>query len=80
MSADKKSTCTNNEQVDKVSKIDKGKSPDEVAILSPVLNEKDFYPPEDNRCWQSGVEDINGGDNFANYAEDFFRRYEDEGW
>lgn len=46
----------------------------------PVLSERDFYPPKDNRHWESGVDDIRGGDNFAEYAEDLFRRYEDEEW
>lgn len=42
------------------------------------LTEKDFYPPEDTRYYQSGVEDIEGGDNFADYAKEFFNLYEDE--
>ena len=46
--------------------------------LPPVLSEKDFYPPQDNRCWQSGVDDISGGDNFAEYAESFFKMCECE--
>ena len=47
-------------------------------IDKPVLSERDFYPPKDNRYWESGVQDIKGGDNFADYTEDLFRRYEDE--
>ena len=43
-----------------------------------VLTEKDFYPPEDTRYYQSGVADIDGGDNFADYANSFFNEYEDE--
>lgn len=39
------------------------------------LSEKDFYPPEDTRCYHSGVTDINGGDNFVDYAEYFFDTY-----
>lgn len=77
MSADKKPTCTDNRQVDK---IDKNNSSDKVVMLSPILSEKDFYPPEDNRYWQSGVDDISDGDNFADYVKDLFMRYEDEGW
>lgn len=42
------------------------------------LTEKDFYPPEDTRYYQSGVADIDGGDNFADYAKGFFDEYEDE--
>ena len=39
------------------------------------LSEKDFYPPEDTRYYRSGVLDISGGDNFADYAEYFFDTY-----
>ncbi|MBR5604287.1 MAG: hypothetical protein IKW51_08810 [Bacteroidales bacterium] len=42
------------------------------------LTEKDFYPPKDTRCYKSGVQDIKGGDNFADYAKEFFDEYEDE--
>lgn len=42
------------------------------------LTEKDFYPPEDTRYYKSGVDDIDGGDNFADYAKSFFDEYEDE--
>ena len=47
---------------------------------SPVLSEKDFYPPQDNRYWQSGVDDIQGGDNFAEYTEECFKISEEEEW
>ena len=59
---DGEQTCAKNEQVK----------------LSPILSEKDFYPPQDNRYWQSGVDDIQGGDNFAEYAEEYYRLCEDE--
>ena len=49
-------------------------------IDKPVLSERDFYPPKDNRHWESGVEDIRGGDNFADYAEEFYRLYGNERW
>ena len=42
------------------------------------LSEKDFYPPEDTRYYRSGVADIKGGDNFADYAEYFFDAYGEE--
>ena len=42
------------------------------------LSEKDFYPPEDTRYYCSGITSIDGGDNFADYAEYFFSEYEDE--
>lgn len=43
-----------------------------------VLTEKDFYPIEDTRVYESLVEDISGGDNFGDYANWFFEEYEDE--
>lgn len=42
------------------------------------LTEKDFYPPEDTRLYQSGIDDIYDGDNFAEYVESFWDMYEDE--
>ena len=46
-----------------------------VSPVNPVLSEKDFYPPKDKRCLRSGVRDIKGGDNFAEYAEYYFDTY-----
>lgn len=45
-----------------------------------ALTETDFYPPSDNRVWKSNIEDIDGGDNFADYCQYIFRLYEDEGY
>jgi hypothetical protein len=42
------------------------------------LTEKDFYPPEDTRIYCSGIEDINGGDNFDDYIQSFYEEYADE--
>ena len=44
------------------------------------LTEIDFYPPADIRTWGSYVEDIDGGDNFADYCEYIFTIYEEEGY
>ncbi|MBO5828912.1 MAG: hypothetical protein J6R59_10745 [Paludibacteraceae bacterium] len=39
----------------------------------------DFYSSlEDNRVWTSNVEDINGGDNFADFCENYFKLLEEE--
>ena len=43
-----------------------------------VLSEEDFYPPSDNRYLKSGVRDIYGGDNFADYAKYIYGLYEVE--
>lgn len=32
----------------------------------------DFYQPSDDRVWESNVEDIDGGDNFADYCKYIF--------
>lgn len=42
------------------------------------LTDSDFYPPYDDRVWQSNIEDINGGDNFADYCEEFFELLDEE--
>lgn len=44
------------------------------------LTEADFYPPSDNRYWKSYVEDIEGGDNFADYCAYVFEILEEEGY
>lgn len=42
------------------------------------LTEQDFYPPTDTRVWESYIEDIDGGDNFADYCEYIFDLLEEE--
>lgn len=44
------------------------------------LSETDFYPPSDDRTFKSYVEDIEDGDNFAEYCECFFEMLEEEGY
>ena len=44
------------------------------------LTEEDFYPPSDNRVWKSYVEDIDGGDTFADYCEYVFDLLEENGY
>lgn len=43
-----------------------------------ILSDSDFYPPSDNRVWTTNVEDIDGGDNFADYCEEFFEMLDEE--
>ena len=43
-----------------------------------LLTENDFYPPSDDRILVSYLEDIDGGDNFAEYCEYIFEIYEEE--
>lgn len=40
--------------------------------------ESDFYSPSDDRVWKSNIEDIEGGDNFADYCEEFFKMLDEE--
>lgn len=42
------------------------------------LTEESFYPPSDNRYWKSYVEDIDDGDNFADYCAYIFDILEEE--
>lgn len=42
------------------------------------LSEEDFYPPSDNRYLKSYIEDINCGDNFADYCTYIFEILEEE--
>ena len=42
------------------------------------LTEQDFYPLSDNRVWKSNVEDIDDGDNFADYCVEFFEMLDEE--
>lgn len=42
------------------------------------ITEKDFYPPEDTRLYNSGIDDIYDGDNFGDYAKWFYDNYEHE--
>ena len=42
------------------------------------LTEKDFSTPEDTRLFHSGIEDIDNGDNFEDYASWFYENYEHE--
>ena len=42
------------------------------------LEENDFNQSHDDRVLESYVEDIEGGDNFADYCEYIFEVYEEE--
>lgn len=42
------------------------------------LTEQDFYPPSDDRVLTSNVEDIEDGDNFADYCVEFFELLDEE--
>ena len=44
------------------------------------LTEVDFYPPSDDRVLESYVEDIEDGENFADYCEYIFELLEEEGY
>ena len=40
--------------------------------------EQDSYSLFDDRVWTSNIEDIDGGDNFADYCNEFFRMLDEE--
>lgn len=77
MNVDKTSrigTCAENEQVENTP------VKDNFIKDNYVLTEKDFYPPEDDRYLISGIDDIEGGDNFVDYTEYYFDTYIEEDW
>ena len=46
-----------------------------------VFDEYALNQCSDDRVWKSNVEDINGGDNFADFCEEFFEMLdENEYW
>ena len=47
-------------------------------MIEDGLSEQEFYTPSDERTWKSFVRDIDGGDNFADYCEDFFELLDEE--
>ena len=40
--------------------------------LDQYFGDRVWEPSYDNRTWKSNVYDINGGDNFADFCEEFF--------
>lgn len=40
--------------------------------------EQDFYSLSDDRVLTSNIEDIDGGDNFADYCKEFFKLLDEE--
>lgn len=42
------------------------------------LIESDLFSNVDNRVWKSYVRDIDGGDNFADFCEEFFEMLDEE--
>lgn len=47
-------------------------------MFDDILTELDFYPPYDNRILTSNIEDIDDGDNFADYCIEFFEMLDEE--
>ena len=47
-------------------------------MYNTVLREQDFYPPPDDRVLKSYIDDIDGGDNFADYCEYIFELLDEE--
>lgn len=43
-----------------------------------VLSEEDFYPPPDERYYNSGIRDVCGGDTFDDYLDYFYEEYYDD--
>lgn len=45
---------------------------------SSCLTDEEWYLSPDDRYWQSNIEDVEGGDNFADYCKYFFNLLEEE--
>lgn len=43
-----------------------------------VLTEEDFYPIPDDRFHSCGVDDIPDGDNYLEFAKEFYELYEED--
>ena len=41
----------------------------------PILTEKDFYPPADDRVHSCGIDDVPGGDCYDEYLKYFWGTY-----
>ena len=50
------------------------------TLTEDVLTEIDFYLPSDDRTWKSNVEDIEDGDNFADYCEYIYELLDEESY
>ena len=37
-----------------------------------------IYPIYDDRCWKSNIYNVYGGDNFADFCEEFFELLDEE--
>ena len=51
---------------------------DDCCLDDFCLTDRDFYPPCDDRVWKSNVEDIDDGDNFADYCEYIYAILDEE--
>lgn len=47
-------------------------------LFNDELNEQSFYQPSDDRVWTSNIEDIEDGDNFADFCKELFELLEEE--
>lgn len=51
---------------------------DKILSEQYCLEDSDFYPPTDDRTFNSYIEDIKDGDNFADYCEYIFELLDEE--
>ena len=47
-------------------------------VLMDDMDEKDYYPPADQRMIQSRIADMSETDNYDEYIRSFFQDYEEE--
>ena len=51
---------------------------DDEYNYAPTQEEQGLYRLSDDRVWTSDVDDIDDGDNFADYCKDFFKMLDEE--
>ena len=56
-------------------KTKKQKIVEYIDLHYPVLEDNDFYPVPDDRIHFCGIDDIPDGDNYDEFAEEFYELY-----
>lgn len=72
-----------NDELDELDELEEELSGEQGSYLRDInfyLTEDDFYSSSDDRVWTSNIEDIDGGDNFADYCKYIFKLLNEEGY
>ena len=69
-----------NDELDELEEELSGEQGSYLRDINFYLTEDDFYSSSDDRAWTSNIEDIDGGDNFADYCQYIFKLLNEEGY